>query len=80
MWTSTTVNFSLQKSSEFILWLLSEENSKLATPKAGILSVDFVTDVPKKSSQPGALKTLYQFLYLRRAHNWAFQLEMAGAN
>jgi glycosidase len=71
--TSTTVNFSL-RSSEFYLFT----DKKLATPKAGILQVDFVTDVPKEIKPTGEFK-----LYPVPTSGWLtieLPVEMSGAN
>lgn len=70
--TSTTVNFSL-RSSEFLLFT----DKKLATPKAGILQVDFVTDVPKEIIPTGEFK-----LYPIPTSGWLtieLPMEMAGS-
>jgi len=71
--SSTTVNFSL-RSSEFYLFT----DMKLPTPIAGILQVDFVTDVPKEIKPIGGFR-----LYPVPTSGWLtieLPTEMVGSN
>jgi len=70
---SATVNFNF-RSSEFYLFT----DKKLTTPKAGILQVDFVTDIPKEIKPTGAFR-----LYPVPTSGWLtieLPVEMAGSN